>query len=395
MKMRMSTRLHAPLGALLLASSLLAAPATAQDLTATFHAEGTADVMLTDVYRDRFDWGGRYAVRAGLEVVGPLAIQVSFTNAWFPVPGQAPGNLYAFQVGARGFFLLDENDRGLGGPFVDFNVGLGLTGDLSRFFYDIGAGWDFFPHEMIGLGPVVRFGQIVQPDNQRLKSDALMFSAGLNVTLRIDLGGSPVPLPPQIIQPEPAGDADEDGVTDDRDQCVDEPEDRDRFQDEDGCPEADNDTDGILDGDDECPNAAETRNGHEDEDGCPDEAPAVRERHDGELLPQAVRFRVGSSRVRPRFLPPIREVCALMAAEPEARLRVIGHTDEQGTEAGNHSLGSHRAGSVTEQLILCGVSPTRIDSRSYGDTHLTCGQTSDGCHEQNRRVELRIIRPRP
>jgi outer membrane protein OmpA-like peptidoglycan-associated protein len=68
-------------------------------------------------------------------------------------------------------------------------------------------------------------------------------------------------------------DTDGDGLTDDVDQCPAEPEDRDNFQDTDGCPDPDNDNDGILDGADQCPNEAETVNQYQDEDGCPDEIP--------------------------------------------------------------------------------------------------------------------------
>jgi outer membrane protein OmpA-like peptidoglycan-associated protein len=70
---------------------------------------------------------------------------------------------------------------------------------------------------------------------------------------------------------EPAvGDRDGDGIPDDVDRCPDDPEDRDGFQDEDGCPDPDNDGDGIIDLDDRCPNEPETKNGFQDEDGCPD-----------------------------------------------------------------------------------------------------------------------------
>lgn len=50
------------------------------------------------------------------------------------------------------------------------------------------------------------------------------------------------------------GDRDGDGIVDDLDKCPDDPEDRDGFQDDDGCPDPDNDGDGILDKNDQCPN---------------------------------------------------------------------------------------------------------------------------------------------
>lgn len=66
-------------------------------------------------------------------------------------------------------------------------------------------------------------------------------------------------------------DTDKDGFLDDTDRCPDEPEDRDGFKDNDGCPEPDNDADGVLDARDHCPNDPETKNGIQDNDGCPDE----------------------------------------------------------------------------------------------------------------------------
>jgi large repetitive protein len=68
----------------------------------------------------------------------------------------------------------------------------------------------------------------------------------------------------------PSGDRDGDGIRDALDQCPDVPEDKDGFEDDDGCPDDDNDGDGIVDRADKCPNEPETKNGFEDADGCPD-----------------------------------------------------------------------------------------------------------------------------
>jgi outer membrane protein OmpA-like peptidoglycan-associated protein len=65
-------------------------------------------------------------------------------------------------------------------------------------------------------------------------------------------------------------DSDKDGIFNDKDQCVHDPEDLDQFQDADGCPDADNDKDGLADDDDQCPNDAEDADGYQDSDGCPD-----------------------------------------------------------------------------------------------------------------------------
>jgi hypothetical protein len=69
----------------------------------------------------------------------------------------------------------------------------------------------------------------------------------------------------------PVHDLDGDGVPDHSDACWREREDRDGFQDWDGCPEPDNDQDQVLDGDDQCPGRLEDHDGYRDFDGCPDD----------------------------------------------------------------------------------------------------------------------------
>jgi hypothetical protein len=66
-------------------------------------------------------------------------------------------------------------------------------------------------------------------------------------------------------------DEDNDGLRDNtgEDQCVGLPEDRDGYQDNDGCPE-DNDNDEIPDNEDRCPMVDEDVDGFQDDDGCPD-----------------------------------------------------------------------------------------------------------------------------
>ena len=58
----------------------------------------------------------------------------------------------------------------------------------------------------------------------------------------------------RLVVHEQVGDRDSDGIADDLDKCPDDPEDRDGFEDDDGCPDPDNDQDGVPDVQDKCPN---------------------------------------------------------------------------------------------------------------------------------------------
>src|SRR5262249_25783383 len=81
--------------------------------------------------------------------------------------------------------------------------------------------------------------------------------------------------------PKGPKDTDGDGINDDVDKCPQEPEDKDGFQDDDGCPDSDNDSDGIPDAADKCPNEPEDKDGFQDDDGCPDPD------NDGDGVPDA------------------------------------------------------------------------------------------------------------
>ncbi|MEK6607084.1 MAG: OmpA family protein [Myxococcota bacterium] len=74
------------------------------------------------------------------------------------------------------------------------------------------------------------------------------------------------PPPPPPADPDP----DRDGLLGGADSCPLDAEDKDAFEDADGCPDPDNDHDGIVDASDRCVADAEDKDGFEDADGCPE-----------------------------------------------------------------------------------------------------------------------------
>jgi outer membrane protein OmpA-like peptidoglycan-associated protein len=65
-------------------------------------------------------------------------------------------------------------------------------------------------------------------------------------------------------------DTDGDGLSNQNDKCPLLAEDKDDYEDTDGCPDEDNDGDRRLDAEDKCPVKAEDLDGFEDDDGCPE-----------------------------------------------------------------------------------------------------------------------------
>jgi hypothetical protein len=73
------------------------------------------------------------------------------------------------------------------------------------------------------------------------------------------------------LEGELKADRDGDGIPDLRDRCPEKAEDKDGWQDDDGCPDDDNDGDGMVDQVDRCPDKAEDKDRFKDDDGCPDD----------------------------------------------------------------------------------------------------------------------------
>jgi len=216
-------------------------------------------------------------------------------------------------------------------------------------------------------------------------------------------------------------DNDKDGVPDAKDHCPQEAEDRDGFQDDDGCPDLDNDKDEVPDAKDRCPLEAEDRDGFEDEDGCPDPD----DDNDGVLdaadkcprdpgpaandgcpkkyehivvteqkieLKQKIFFGTNKAAILPRSYGLLSEIGQVLKARPTMRLRVEGHTDSVGPRQRNLTLSQARAEAVKQHLAGLGVGAERMEAVGFGpDQPIETNRTSAG-REKNRRVEFVIIR---
>ena len=123
------------------------------------------------------------------------------------------------------------------------------------------AGLNYRPDPRIAIGLAVGKGLIAGPGTPDLRGVAsISYVPGTVAPQPIH-----VPEPPKLD-----GDADKDGVADSLDRCVNEAEDKDMFDDTDGCPDFDNDADGFLDPQDKCPLDAEDKDSFQDDDGCPE-----------------------------------------------------------------------------------------------------------------------------
>jgi outer membrane protein OmpA-like peptidoglycan-associated protein len=191
---------------------------------------------------------------------------------------------------------------------------------------------------------------------------------------------------------EASADFDHDGVPDVADACPVSPEDRDDFEDEDGCPELDNDQDGIPDVKDKCPLVAETINGKGDDDGCPDVGVGVVSIQGGQVvIDGVVRFKTASANLERTSLPLLQQVASTLKAAASLSVEIQGHTDDVGNAAANIKLSKRRAEAIRAVLIKAGVAPSRLVATGFGPTRPRATNKTAAGREQNRRVEFQIL----
>jgi outer membrane protein OmpA-like peptidoglycan-associated protein len=176
------------------------------------------------------------------------------------------------------------------------------------------------------------------------------------------------------------------------DQCPNDPEDKDGFQDQDGCPDPDNDHDGIPDVRDKCPNEPETFNGFEDEDGCPDKGSVIIQDNNIIILDK-IQFAYNSAEILPASNKILDAVATTLNHHAEFTLvEVAGHADERGNDQYNLHLTQDRVNSVMRALIARSVEKQRLRSKGYGEFCPLDPGHNEAAWEQNRRVEFKIVK---
>ncbi len=179
-------------------------------------------------------------------------------------------------------------------------------------------------------------------------------------------------------------DRDHDAIGDLADRCIDSPEDHDRFEDEDGCPDHDNDGDGFLDAhtwtgtrwtncdgqlvngvEIDCRDRPESLDCVEDNDGCPEgfgwhhdaQLPVI---HNAPLDSRTLWIPAGS-------LAQLDAVVTHAAAHPQERYWVEVHVGRRRTRKEAKMISGRLAAAIVAELVHRGVASTRLEPIGYGD----------------------------
>jgi outer membrane protein OmpA-like peptidoglycan-associated protein len=154
-----------------------------------------------------------------------------------------------------------------------------------------------------------------------------------------------------------------------------------------GCP-SDRDKDGILDADDACPDNAGPPDRDPRKNGCP--MAYVKE---GQIrILEAIEFVKNSAELDPGRDTVLEAVTRVLREHPEIpRIRIEGHTDNQGSTDGNLAVSKKRARAVMTWLVKHGVAAARLDSQGYGPARPISDNATDEGRSANRRIEFHVV----
>ncbi|MFC4668784.1 OmpA family protein [Seohaeicola nanhaiensis] len=104
-------------------------------------------------------------------------------------------------------------------------------------------------------------------------------------------------------------------------------------------------------------------------------------------------FDTGADALDPGTYDSLRRLSEFLAAHPDMMVAVVGHTDSIGALDQNISLSKRRAESVRDRLIKTwGVAPERIQAEGMGYLAPIASNLTPEGREENRRVEVILLR---
>ena len=108
----------------------------------------------------------------------------------------------------------------------------------------------------------------------------------------------------------------------------------------------------------------------------------------GHVAVYGIHFDTGKAEILPDSESTLNEIVKLMQQQTDLKLRVEGHTDNQGSAASNQALSDKRAQAVVAWLTAHGTASSRLTAKGFGQTRPVADNSTEEGRAKNRRVEL-------
>ena len=99
-------------------------------------------------------------------------------------------------------------------------------------------------------------------------------------------------------------------------------------------------------------------------------------------------FEFDKSNLTSKSIQTLKSTVNALNENSSIQITLAGHADERGTREYNLALGQRRAETVSDYLVLNGISKSRITVKSYGEERPAVSGQNEKSYSKNRRVEI-------
>jgi len=102
-------------------------------------------------------------------------------------------------------------------------------------------------------------------------------------------------------------------------------------------------------------------------------------------------FATGKTRILDTSEPALQELYQFLTMRPDQRIRIVGHTDDIGSDRSNQILSEGRCHEVKQAMVGRGIAPERIEIEGRGERDPIVPNDSEEHRQMNRRVEIVLL----
>ena len=102
-------------------------------------------------------------------------------------------------------------------------------------------------------------------------------------------------------------------------------------------------------------------------------------------------FANGKTRILETSESALQELYQFLSTRPDGRIRIVGHTDNIGSDRSNQILSEGRCNEVKQAMIDRGIAPERIEVEGRGERDPIVPNDSEEHRQMNRRVEIELL----
>ena len=105
-------------------------------------------------------------------------------------------------------------------------------------------------------------------------------------------------------------------------------------------------------------------------------------------IPSDISFDTGRADIKQNLRPILDQFASGLSGQPNTEVRIIGHTDNTGSDAVNDPLSVQRAQAAKNYLTARGVDPQRVVIAGRGEREPVADNATETGRARNRRVEI-------